>query len=558
MSVNLNDIEDLNKEFEKVVRNFHDFHSEMENQRLFYQNSAFYKWQTGQQQRDQQVTANLLRLFADKNIEYTTSFPKFKVPTPGSDEMTRKAASLREKILYGTWRKNGGAVLQKKWAFDATIRGVAIAETGFDLKKRCVFINRYSPLKCYWQLSSDGGQMRVIAFWAAFAITADEAKKRYGVSPTSDVMSNLVGKENVWRHIDGKDWFTEVIRWDDKTRVRWVGNKLVEEPHNHMMGDIPIDMCMPFEDGDDTTNLPAFYLAPLVPLQAELNDVIRRRSRIVHRMSSPVAWVRGLMARKLDDVEEQMKQPGGGFVGLSKDGEMGLMQINDTRMLNEHEADIILQMMRLSGYGNAAFGEPIGANTSGDAIAMYFNATQRKIEQQMVSWIAFWESINSKILRLYDTFGRSDEQFNLAGYSPLGTILSYTGEDGHKKIEYQGGTYNTSFDKSVIAGDYISIAEPPTAAPKNEIKNKELAINAVQQKFMSRTTAYEQYGIDSPEDELALLEAEQSSPLLNPDGTAKILESQQPTTGQPPTGGLPAATSQPINGGAYGQPAVGS
>lgn len=536
MAVDLTDVDSLLKEFEKVVINFHEYHTQMDTQRDFYLRSAFYKYQSGQDQSTQQPDANLLRVFADKNIQYTGVFPKIKVPTPGADDTARRTAGVREKILYGVWRKSGGKMLQRKWAYDGTIRSIAIAETVRDLQERCVYVRRHSPLKCFWQISNDSGEMRVTAFWAVFAVTKEEAKRRYNVNPTSDIVANLTQKQSVFKHIDGQDWFSQVIRWDAKTRVQWIGNEIVEEPHNHLMGEIPIDVCAPFESGDDDTGFPAFYLSPLLSLQAELNDVIRRRSRIVHRMSSPVVWARGLMNGKLDDFEEKMSQQGGGLLGLAQQGELGLLQVNDTRMLNEHEIDIITQMMRICGYGNASFGESVGANTSGDALAMYFNATQRMIEHQMIAWTGFHESINRKILKAYEMLLTPGEQVSLDGFFPHSTVTTSVDEKGLMRKNYQpAGAYSVSFSKEDIAGNYISIAEPPTATPKNELAQKREAREAVRDKFLSRTTGYEEWGVDSPEDELALLEQEQSSPMLNPDGVAKLMQNaQQQQPGLPP------------------------
>lgn len=534
MNVSLSDIKSLNAELEQAVINFIPYHSDMRLYRNYFKFSAFYQKQAGDPAFQNSPYANLLRVFAEKNIEYTATFPILKVPTTGADTVQREAASTREKILYAVWRKSGGPILQKKWAYDGTIHSVAVAETGFDFKNRCVFVRRYDPRKCFWQVSNDNDH-RLIAFWAVFAITADEAWRRYGVKPESDPLSGIARTHTTLSHIDGKNWFTMAIRWDENTRTAWIGDKIIEEPHNHMMGGIPIDICEPIEEMDEEFHTRGgFYLEPLIPLQAELNDTILRRSRIVRRMSSPLVWVRGVVGgRNLDNVEAKMSQAGGGFLPMTKDGEAGLLQLKDTGMLNEHQTDIILQMTRLAGYGNAAFGESVGANTSGDALSMYFNATQRKIENQMISWTSFYESINSKILRLFDKLLKTGETVSLAGYSPHGLIVPIKDENGRVTYQRQRGAYDVTFDKTVINGAYSSVVTPPNPTPKNEIEHKRLVKEAADSKFISRTTAYEEWGLLSPEDEFALLEQEQSNPIINPDGTAKILESMQPQA--PPT-----------------------
>lgn len=542
-TVSLRDIKELNSELENAVINFIPYHDQMRLYRNYFKFSAFYQSQAGDPVFKNSPYANLLRVFAEKNIEYTSSFPTLKVPTTGSDTLSRESASVREKILYAVWGKSGGPLLQKKWSYDGTIHSVAVAETGFDFKNRCVFVRRYDPRKCFWQISNDNDQ-RVIAFWAVFAITQDEAFRRYGVTPTSDPLSGLAKTHTSLTHIDGKNWFTMAIRWDEKTRTAWIGDKIIEEPHNHMMGDIPIDICQPIEEMDEEhTSRGGFYLEPLIPLQAELNDTVLRRSRIVRRMSSPLVWVRGVAGgRNLDAIESKMSQAGGGFLPMTKDGEAGLLQLKDTGMLNEHQTDIILQMTRLAGYGNAAFGESVGANTSGDALAMYFNATQRKIETQMISWTSFYQSINTKILRLYDKLLKTGEQVSLSGYSPHGVLMPLTDPAGKPNGQYgvQRGAYGVTFDKSAIAGNYNSVVTPPNPTPKSEIEWKRLIKEAADSKFLSRTTAYEEWGLLSPEDELKLLEQEQTSPILNSDGVGAILNNQPPV---PPVGSANGTTA---------------
>lgn len=527
MNQNFADLSKLNKELEDVITNNTDYHASMDQSRNFYLYSAFYPSKSGQRRNTTDLSNNLLRVYADKNIHFTSAFPTIKVPTTGATADQRQAASIREKILLGVWRKSGGRNLQRKWAYDGTIFSAAVAETGFDIENRCAFVRRYDPRYCYWQISN-GNDRRVTAFWAVYPITADEALERYGVQPTTQPISTSALADTFLKQIDGKDWFLMAIRWDEKLRIAWVGDKLIEEPHEHMMGGIPIDLCMPFEDGD-AKGRGAFYLNPMVNLQANLNLTLQRRDNIVSRMSSPVIWGRGIISKQLDDVKNGMKN--GGFIGLKQGGELGLLQLNDVKLLNEHAADLREDMMRVSGFSQAAMGELAGANTSGDALGMYFTPTQRHIENQNVAWVSFYEGINAKILRLYEKFAKTGEQFSIAGYSMRGTVLPMA--DKEDRMGYQRGAFDIVFDKSVIGGNYNSTVEMNSITPKNELEEKRLVVEAMTQKAISRTTGFEMMGIESPEDELALLTQEQQEPALNPQGMQQIAAAanslQQPT-----------------------------
>lgn len=538
----LNNIEALNVELEKAILNQSALHDKIRVSHQYYHHSAFFERQAGQAANKNDFAENLLAVFADKNIEYTSGLPTVKVPTPGADPEVRDRASKREKLIYSVRRASGMAKLQKKWARDATLSGFAISETYPNLAKRCMEVKRYKPLQCYWQVANEGTDDQILVFWAVYAMTADQAEAEYGVRPTKDIIS-VAAKANFGKQFDGRDWYTFAIRWDATTRTKWVGNVFVEAPHLHAAGEMPIDICAPIEGHEAENDHPGFYLDPLVPLQAELNDTYYRRGRIVRRMSSPVVWVRGIPAgKRLDDVRDQMSKPGGGVIGLSQTGEAGLLQLGETRMLNDHEDRTILAMTRLAGYGNAAFGESVGANTSGDALGMYFNATQRKIEHQWISWIAFHESINAKILRGYYRMLKLGETIEVTGYSPQGTLTTVLNEDGTQSYSRSSGMFTDPITREVIENNFVSVCIPPTAAPRNAIEEKRIAIEAVREKIISRTTAYESFGILSPEDELKLVSTEQQDPSINPEGIQKLIQSY--TSMQPPVPTSIPATAQ--------------
>lgn len=518
--MNNNPIEKLNDELSDVVKNFHTYHADMELYRNYYLYSAFYQAKSGDTPMRKDLVINLLKVFADKNIHYTSGFPTIKVP--GSPE-DRQNASKREKILYATHTKSNTALLQRRWARDATILSAAVAVTEFDRKARCAVVRRYDPRHCYWQLSNDNDK-RVMAFWIVFPITKAECKERYGVEPKSQGgLPQTIFEHGDLKHIDGQDWFMQAIKLTGKTRTAWVGDVYIEKPHDHNMGEIPVDVAMPFDDSSEN-NFGSFYLSPMISPQAELNHVNKQRANITDRMANPVVWGRNIVTRQFDDVKNNLSKAGGGFVGLGRQGELGLLQINDVKLLNEHEDRLRDHMMRLSGFSAASFGESVGANTSGDALGMYFTPTQRLIEDQNIAWIAFYQSINKKILKAYDMNMKFGELISIDGFAPGGTVLAM--DDGNHK--YQSGAFHLTFDKTVIDGKYGNVVIPRNITPKDENKEREWALNAVQQKVISRTTAYEMFNFLSPEDELAMLTQEQSDPLINPDGTQKILQSAQP------------------------------
>lgn len=502
----------LNKELESIINDDNGYKQEMRDYRDYYQHSAMYKSRSGVNNAKSELRSNLLRIFADKLIHYTSPEPITKVPTTGADDASRQSASIREKIIYAVRRKSNTALLRREWAFDADVMSMAVAETRFNLSTRCAEVRRYDPRHCYWQHSNDNDQ-RLVAFWAVYPISKTEAQKRYGVTPTKNLLSNEIFSNNeALKRIDGEEWFLMAIRWDDKNRSAWVGDQWIEEPHNHMMGIIPIDICTPFYDGN-LSRRGSFFLEPLIPLQAELNETIKQRANIVRRMANPVIWGRGIISKQFDEVKRSLKNGGGGFVGLKQGGDMGVLTVSDTTMLKEHSAEIMDHMMKAAGFGLAAFGDAGGANSSGDALAMSFNPTQKLIDHVNIAFTAFDEAINAKILMMYDKFLKTGEQVTLTGYSASGTLEGLASDT--EKMKYKQGGFEVTFDKSVIAGNYTSIAIPKPITPRDELAMKRLLKEAVDSKLLSRTTALEEWGILSPEDELSLLRAEQQDPSFN-------------------------------------------
>jgi hypothetical protein len=524
-------IEALNAELAGAITNLASYHAAMEQYCQYYENSAFYPRKAGDKPSQNYLYDNYLQIFADKNIHYTSGFPTIKVDANPYIENDKQYASIREKILYATHRKSGSRLLQKDFARDVTKKSVCIAETYMNHAERCMEVRRYDPRYVFWKVSN-GNNRNLTAFWAVFPISLQEAQEKYGVTPTRDTVSFglMVNTDPYLSNMDGQRWFTMAIRWDAKHRVAWIGDKIIEEPHEHMMGVIPVDVCAPFPT-EDRHKLGSFYMQRLIALQAELNDTIRRRSNIVKRMSNPIIWGRNIKAGTYEDVKSALRDAETGVLGLGKDGEVGILQLQELKTLYEHEAAIKSDMQRLSGFSAASFGESVGANTSGDALGMYFTPTQKHIEDQQISWQAFWESINAKILRGYDIFGRDGSTFVLEGYHPRSTVSTPGDIQGYDMSA--GGAFRFEFGSDVISGNYINRVIMPNPIPKDELAEKRLVTEAVDKKFISRHTGHEMWGIESPEDEKQLLLQEQAEPLLNPQGTQQILQAANPRPAAP-------------------------
>ena len=509
---NLKDIEWLDREFEDVVKSFWSHHSNMERYTDYRNNNVFYAPKAGSIRDQSKLSINLLQVFADKNTHFTGLVPDIIITPTESNGFERDKASKREKVVLGTLADNDMDRKHVRLADDATVRSQGFVHTYWDAKNRSVKIERLDPRYCYYQYANDNDE-RLVAFWHAFPMTKDQIKRQYGVEPTHSNIDPASFTKQALSRVDGKDWYLVVRRLDDKTSVCWVGDKFIQEPFNHQLGVLPVDMVAPLLTGE-LDKFPDFYLRPLVSPQAEFNETMRKMANIVRKLGNPAIWGRGIVARQHEDVKRALRGDGG-FVGLKGDGELGILQVPETKMLNDHLDQLFKKMQYLAGFSPTAFGDAVGANTSGDAVNMYSQPQLRAIGFQNIAWKALYEAISSKILRYYDTFLGMDEMKTISGYKVKGTFM---GVSPSQKASMAKGGFNTMFSKQDIDGNYSVLVSPKSITPKDEIAYKRLIADAVTTGFISKTTGYEEWGMQSPQDELELLVVEQSSGALNPQG----------------------------------------
>lgn len=525
-------LEALDAEFSLVLKHFQNHHLTQTSHIDFYLHSAFYKPTLGDKIPKNKVAKNYLKAFGDKNINYTSQFPTIKVPTPDVDKGLQETAQRNEKILYATHEENGSDGLQKKWAADGTLMAEAFAETTFDLIERRVKIKRLDPRHCYYTFSNQD-EDRLLAFWNAVPMSIEEIKTVYGIE---------VGAGNI--NIDGIDPSGQTViaddterawvitRWDSEKKVMWAGDQFIVEPHKHTLPfGIPIDRCVPFTDLE-SSRFPQFFLEQLIPLQAEINDIVRQKRLLRSRLASFPLVVKGISPNQVDKVKEAVFS--GGFIGLKIGGDASFLQATETKTLDSDMIDLFQTMKDLSGYSSVTFGEVAGANTSGDAVSMYYQPTTQVAQNQWISWKAFYESINDKILRLYEHFGKSNETFKMYGIVPRATF-EIVGE----KRKAKNSSFMVEFTGKDICGYYRSQVIVPQITPKDELSYKRLVMDAANAGFIPKVVAYDMWDCTDPQEWIELLAQETSDPQLNPEGMSKLMSAVPQDPGVAPTDAPP-------------------
>lgn len=503
-------ISKLLNEFETVQLGFNPVHDEMQTYLDGYQYNFFYSPRPNMPQVTK-VGVNFVQVFADKLWHHVSEFPKINVP---SSPENKENAEICEKVILATHQKNNSDLLWADWTFDGTVMGACVARTVFNVEKRCVEISRHDPRRCYWQKANGTGE--VTAFWTATPMTREAIQEKYGVLVTGSDGLIQYDETNEFKDFDSKDYYLVVTKDTATTSYEFAGKTMLRQPFKHLQGGIPIDVAMPYKIAN-FNNMPSFYLSKLKALSAEFNELWRRRANVVRKLGNPLVYGRGIYKQNEQEVKNQMALDGG-FVSLKENGELSLLTIPETKMIDTALNDCYQRMKDVMGFPTATFGESVGANTSGDALGMYFTPTQKMVTHYNKSYKAFLQGINAKILRGYKMFGKIGEQFTLSGFMPHGSLRSI--DDGTMKYN-KGNGYQLTFTTDNIV-DYVTVVTPSAVTPKDDIGYKRFILDAVTNKFLSHTTGYDEIGILSPEDEFKLLEQEQNNPMLNPQGAQAI------------------------------------
>lgn len=510
--VNITKPTELRLEYEGIVKDFTGYHGDMKFYLDAYNNNVFYPDKPNAPKR-KRVGVNFLQIFADKLWDYHSAFPKMSVP---SSPDTRQTADLCEKVIGATHIHNDAELMWTDQTFDGAVLSCVITYLEYDFKENCVREFSVDPRRAVWK-RANGMTQEITTFWFIEPMTKTAIKDQYGVEPEGDAMTMQDLAEYDVASTDGEDYYAVITRVDGKTMVKFAGNKLLMTPHNHMIGAFPVVITFPLKirsydkRGD-------FYLRRLLDLQAEFNDFWQQRAAIVRKLGNPTVWGRGIKQKQFQPVKDAMSLDGG-FVGLSEQGELGLLTIPETKMIDNSLIDCFARMRDVAGFPTAAFGEIAGANTSGDALGMYFQPTTRMIEKMNNAYRSHWRKVNAIILTLYKNFLPMDQPKTLYGAVPGGKYVQ-----GAEGMQYQMPSQETTFTGMMLGNNVHNVVTMNPVAPKDELKYKELLIAARQTGDMSRIRFYEEWGLESPEDELALLKEEQAEPLLNPEGTKMMME----------------------------------
>jgi len=515
--VDLTDTSSLQNEFNAVRIEMNDYHESMQFYAEAYETNVYFKAKPNSPARER-VGVNLLQAFADKNWFYLSTFPKINVPALPEN---REGASKTEKLLYASHDLNDTDQLWGQLTFDGTVMSSAIVVTDVDYKSRRVRYQRIDPRRAYWTTSDLQGTEPEV-FWTAIPMRKSAIKRKWGVDVSGSGAEGL----DYWKDYDtistsnitDDPYYMVVTRVDHDTMTRWCGDKFLMTSHKHMLGCMPVDIALPLRLASNDYR-GDFFLRRLKDLQAQFNECWRQRQNIVARLGNPAVWGRNINNNQLQDVKDGLSMDGG-FIGLKENGELGILTIPETAMIDKTILDIYGRMQDIAGFPPAAFGNVAGANTSGDALGMYYQPTTRQIDHQNKAYKRLLQNVNKKTIILYRTMLKSGEAISLDTYAPKSKKYAQDGV-----LTNDVNQYETEFRKEDLVTTH-NIVTTSAVTPKDDITYKRLMADMMRDGSISKTTGLDELGFLSPQDEIDLLEAETSNPKLNPHGMSELLSSQ--------------------------------
>lgn len=515
--VDLTSTDSLQSEFDAVRLEMNDYHEQMQFFAEAYEDNVFYRSAPNSLSRDR-IGVNLLQAFADKNWFYLSKFPKINVPALPDN---REAASRTEKLLYANHELNESDSLWGQLTFDGTVMSAAVVMTDVDYKKRRVRYFRVDPRRAYWTTSDlQGSEIEV--FWYAIPMRKSTIKRKYGV----DVEGSGAEGLDYWKDYDhvstsnitDDPYYLVITRVDHETMTRWCGDKFLMTSHKHMLGCLPVDVALPLRLASNDYR-GDFFLRRLKELQAQFNDAWRQRTNIVKRLGNPAVWGRNVNNNQLETVKGGLSMDGG-FIGLKENGELGILTIPETAMIDKHLNELYARMQDIAGFPPATFGMVAGANTSGDALGLYYQPTTRQIDHQNKAYKMLLQNMNKKTLLLYRGMLQIGETIEIEAYTPKIRKYAQNGE-----LVDNEAVYGDVFRKEDIV-TLKNIVTTEAVTPKDDIAYKRLMSDMMRDGNISKTTGLDEMGFLSPQDEIDLLAAEQSDPSLNPHGQSELLSAQ--------------------------------
>lgn len=509
------------------------------------------------------ITVNIFRSAVNVDARLQAILPRISQVPTGLDEVTRKRAEAAEKMIlaflemtdwevwFGDLTRTkalyGKGVLKAFWNTEEGRPDVEVVEnpanlrigwgsSNFKAKDWALYEYTLSPLEAMQQFPDievhpvQGSGSLVVQ---RRGLHTDPLGQKPAPGKDRPNLSSVLPYEP-------SDYENKHVRvWDYwfKTKDGLVRNavlvegKLARDISDHSeLPDIPFIVIENDHEPGSPEGIPT--AEEIIDIQLELNRTLSHWAQLVNDEIDP-AWQ--LNGENADAVPGGIVPKGGEIIAAGSGN-----QINPiAKPVNQFPIEGLIKTLwetfhRVTGLSEVLFGQMPGAQTSGRALAVQIEAAANRMDP--------------KRIRLY------------AGLRTLLRYWTFMIEKANPKVELPDGTEGGLRDVFVGLRRWKVVA--PEITPRDVIENTTNEINKVQAKLSSLRTSMDQLGIDSPEDELQLIQLERSNAHLFPGDVqsfvaaiatiSQILPQLQAMMQQ---GGLPDFG---LTGGAQGQLGAGA
>jgi hypothetical protein len=470
------------------------------------------------------TTSNLCKAAVDVDSRLQSLPPRISIPVSTLAGQERLRAEAAEAILLqwldlsgsDVWLHNlcqiksiyGKGVLKPYWDTELKRGDVSVVENPANLRLG-YGSSDYSKIDwaCYqFSLSYQEAKLR----WPEVVIE----KTKDGYEPPNinvgggDHNDPLGQKDDqFWRpfYRDHSDYEkTQVQIWDywyktsdgTVTNATLINGVVIEDPKSHSeLPDIPYIVIE--QDHEPGSPEGISIIEPIMNLQQEFNRLLSHGLQHIADDVDPAWWLAGEGA---DTVPAGIVPKAGEVTGVGNVTVGAWPKAVNTFPIQEMLGELWNEFHRLTGLPEILFGQTPGADTSGRAIAIQVEAAanrldprRRRLYRGIKELLIFWTIMAERVNPMVEVGPEINED---------------TGEPtGQQKKAGVGDMVRGFRTWKVIA---------PEITPRDNADVARLEIDKINALLSSRRTSMDQTGIEAPEAELKIIEAEQSNIKISP------------------------------------------
>lgn len=302
--------------------------------------------------------------------------------------------------------------------------------------------------------------------------------------------------------------------WDDTYHAVLINNRFAQKPKKHGMPGLPFtvipNMWKPFRPWGISD------LHDVIEIQEEYNIAVSDEAKIVKLFSNPKAIGTNITPKDADVIKRAAEE---GFVlPLRKDASLFPFEFKgNIYPIQQRINDILNRYYMVSGLVPVFWGSVQGSIVTGVAMTAQASPTLQVINVKLGIWGDALKQMLQYIMKLLEDKGGTEEESGL--------------------------TYKEIFDSN-----YSIKLIPVNRMPRDDSIYIMNELNKMNAGVQSRTTTMTNLGIESPDDELAMISYERLNPLISPDEALKREEAEARIAGAQGRAGRPAGPAPTLQG----------